>query len=308
MSHAPTPDEAPAGFPRRRRRVSCGPWPRLYPWFVFAHIVGVVLFAISHGASAFVAFRMRSDRDPHTVASLLAMSQLATGPMYVGLVLLGVGGIGAATIGGLWGEPWVIASVVVLLIVIGVMYSVASPYYVNLRKAVGAADAGPAAGRSRRARAHAPVASAGGARDRGNRGPAHPRLVDGAAARLSRAGAHVTESPTMRSTRSLLVVVGRPAVARRGLRHVQRRQRQRRPRQHRLDGRVHRWHGDPAGCPPTLVFAPDGLSGTTGCNSYGGTFRTDGDRITISVGAMTEMACDGPRGAQEARFSRPCRP
>lgn len=52
---------------------------------------------------------------------------------------------------------------------------------------------------------------------------------------------------------------------------------------------------------PTLLFAPEGLSGTTGCNSYGGTFRTDGDRITIDVGAMTEMACDGPRGAQEAR-------
>ncbi len=118
------------------------PMSAFYPWFVFAHIVGVVLFAISHGASAYAAFRMRSDRDPHTVASLLAMSQLATGPMYVGLVLLGIGGIGAATIGGLWGEPWVIASVVVLLIVIGVMYSVASPYYVNLRKAVAGAEPG----------------------------------------------------------------------------------------------------------------------------------------------------------------------
>jgi heat shock protein HslJ len=53
---------------------------------------------------------------------------------------------------------------------------------------------------------------------------------------------------------------------------------------------------------PTMVFAPEGLSGTTGCNSYGGTFRTDDDRITINVGAMTEMACDGPRGAQEVAF------
>jgi hypothetical protein len=109
----------------------------LYPWFVFAHVVGMVLFAVSHGASAFMAFRIRADRDPRTVASLLAMSQLATGPMYVGLVLLIIGGIGAATIGGLWGEPWVIASVVVLIAVIVVMYAVASPYYVGLRAAIG---------------------------------------------------------------------------------------------------------------------------------------------------------------------------
>jgi heat shock protein HslJ len=54
--------------------------------------------------------------------------------------------------------------------------------------------------------------------------------------------------------------------------------------------------------PPTMVFAPDGVSGTTGCNSYGGTFRTDGDAMTIAAGAMTEMACDGPRGDQETRF------
>src|SRR5215218_101745 len=34
------------------------PMTALYPWFVFAHLVGLVLFAISHGASAFVAFRV----------------------------------------------------------------------------------------------------------------------------------------------------------------------------------------------------------------------------------------------------------
>jgi 1,4-dihydroxy-2-naphthoate octaprenyltransferase len=109
----------------------------LYPWFVFAHLVGMVLFAISHGASAYVAFRVRSDRDPRAVASLLAMSELAKGPMYIGLVLLLIGGAGAATAAGLWLEPWIIASIVVLVVVLGVMYSVATPYYGQLRTAVG---------------------------------------------------------------------------------------------------------------------------------------------------------------------------
>ena len=113
-----------------------------YPWLVFAHLVGLVLFALSHGASAYMAFRVRRERDPHTVAALLDVGQLATGPMYVGLLLLGLGGLGAAWAGGLFGEPWVIASIVVFVVVLFVMYGVASPYYMKLRGALAANDAG----------------------------------------------------------------------------------------------------------------------------------------------------------------------
>ncbi len=56
------------------------------------------------------------------------------------------------------------------------------------------------------------------------------------------------------------------------------------------------------GSPPTLDFAPDGLSGTTGCNQYGGTFRTDGDAFSADVGGMTKIGCDGPRSGQEVAF------
>jgi len=108
-----------------------------YGWFVFIHIIGLVLFAISHGASAFIAFRIRQERDPRVIGSLLATSQTATQTMYLGLVLLALGGIAAATTTGLWGEPWIIASVVVLLVVIFAMYGVASPYYIQLRRRVG---------------------------------------------------------------------------------------------------------------------------------------------------------------------------
>jgi hypothetical protein len=99
---------------------------------------------VSHGASAFVAFRVRSERDPRTVASLLSMSKLATGPMYVGLLLIVIGGLGAAAASNLWFEPWIIASAVVLLVVLGVMYSVATPYYSRLRAAVGVGEDGSA--------------------------------------------------------------------------------------------------------------------------------------------------------------------
>lgn len=113
----------------------------LYPWFVFAHLAGLVLFAISHGASAFMAFRLRSAPDVRTAAALLDIGKLSLGPMYIGLVLLIVGGLGAAAGADLWGRPWLIASIAVFIVVLVVMWAVASPYYMGLRKAL--EDVGP---------------------------------------------------------------------------------------------------------------------------------------------------------------------
>jgi Predicted integral membrane protein (DUF2269) len=107
-----------------------------YPWFVFAHLAGLILFAISHGASAFMAFRLRAARDMATARALLGVGQQSIGPMYVGLLLLIVGGLGAAAGADLWGRPWIIASIVVLIAVLIVMWAVASPYYMGLRKSL----------------------------------------------------------------------------------------------------------------------------------------------------------------------------
>lgn len=50
------------------------------------------------------------------------------------------------------------------------------------------------------------------------------------------------------------------------------------------------------GHPVTLVVedAEDGLGGTAACNSYGGQYELDGDRITVSELLSTEMACAPP--------------
>lgn len=42
---------------------------------------------------------------------------------------------------------------------------------------------------------------------------------------------------------------------------------------------------------PTMLFAPEGLSGNAGCNTYSGSFRTDGDEIEVGELATTRMAC-----------------
>jgi len=108
----------------------------LYPWFVLAHLVGLVLFAVCHGASAFMAFRLRGERDPVVVDALLKVGALSVGPMYIGLLLLAIGGLGAAAAHNLWGQPWLIASIAVFVIVLVAMWAIASPYYMGLRKAL----------------------------------------------------------------------------------------------------------------------------------------------------------------------------
>ena len=108
----------------------------MYQALVLLHLVGVVVFAIAHGVSIFAAFRVRREADPRIVAAILDMSKSAVLLLYLGLVLLGVGGLGAAWQAGLLLAPWAIASYVVLIIVIGVMYGVATTYYIHVREMV----------------------------------------------------------------------------------------------------------------------------------------------------------------------------
>ncbi len=107
----------------------------LYPWFVLAHVLGMLLFVGAHGVSMWMSFRVRAERDRAAVG-LLATSAAATRVAYLGLLLLGIGGICAATISGLWATTWVLGSVAVLVAAFVVMYAVAAPYYYGLRDAI----------------------------------------------------------------------------------------------------------------------------------------------------------------------------
>ena len=116
-----------------------------YPWIVLMHVVGAFGFVFAHGASAFAAFRMRSDRRPEAVSAMLGLSSLSLTVMYPSLLLLLVGGIWAAFAANLWGELWVWLSIAVLLGVAIAMYLVGTRFYMRVRQAVGA---GPSAANS----------------------------------------------------------------------------------------------------------------------------------------------------------------
>jgi len=53
---------------------------------------------------------------------------------------------------------------------------------------------------------------------------------------------------------------------------------------------------------PSLAFATLGkLSGSTGCNSFSGNYKTSGSKMTITLGPMTQIACaDRTLSAQES--------
>ena len=114
----------------------------LFPWFVFVHIVGLVLFVACHGVSMFAAFRMRARPDRSQVTLLLELSNTSNRAMYLGLLLLAVGGLGAGAAQGLLTAGWVVSTTVVLVLVIVAMYAVGARFYYGLRDRLAtAADA-----------------------------------------------------------------------------------------------------------------------------------------------------------------------
>ena len=115
----------------------------MYQWFVFAHLVGLVLFVFAHGTSAFTTYQIRTMRDPDVVRGYLDLSLQATRVAYVGLILLILGGASAATVNGLWGQPWVWGSVIVLILVFVAMYGLGSSYYHRLRHLLAGMDGQP---------------------------------------------------------------------------------------------------------------------------------------------------------------------
>jgi hypothetical protein len=106
-----------------------------YRWLIFAHVLAAFAFVLAHGASAAVVFRLRRERDPDRVRSLLELSRLSTTPANIALMVLLIAGIWAGIDHAIFtsGRLWIWAAVIVLLIVIGAMGALISRHYYPLR-------------------------------------------------------------------------------------------------------------------------------------------------------------------------------
>ncbi|HEX5012901.1 MAG TPA: hypothetical protein VFV72_01990 [Candidatus Limnocylindrales bacterium] len=108
-----------------------------YPWVVLIHVLAAFAFAMAHGVSAFAAFAMRGSKEPASVRTLLTLSGMSLGALYISLLTLLIAGIAAAIMGGWFGRGWPWASIGVVVVVIAAMYGMASRYYAGVRSAVG---------------------------------------------------------------------------------------------------------------------------------------------------------------------------
>jgi cytochrome c biogenesis protein CcdA len=108
-----------------------------YPWVVFVHVAAAFLFVMGHGASMWASDQIRKERDPERIKVLLEMSSRSLGMVYGGLLVLLIAGIAAGIMGNYFGQLWIWAAIVTLVVIIVLMYALATSYYARVREAVG---------------------------------------------------------------------------------------------------------------------------------------------------------------------------
>jgi hypothetical protein len=108
-------------------------------WIVFLHIVGVLLFVLAHGVSVAVLLKMRTERDPVALRSLLDLSRSSLNVAGIGFLLWFVGGIVAGFSGSWWtsGQWWIWLSLVVAIVITGLMTPLGRFYFNRVRTALG---------------------------------------------------------------------------------------------------------------------------------------------------------------------------
>lgn len=108
----------------------------MYLWWKLVHVVGAFGFLAAHGATAAVALRLRRERDPVGIRSLLALSRSTRTSMYVSLLVLLGAGVVDGFIGDWWGQGWIWTALILLVLLLVAALPLAVPHYVRVRRAV----------------------------------------------------------------------------------------------------------------------------------------------------------------------------
>ena len=109
----------------------------LYPWIVLLHVVGAFMFVASHGVAMWMVAEIPRQQDVRRINALLDLSSTSLTGVYIGLLLLLIGGIWAWIAANHFARLWIWAAIVVLVAIIVVMYVIATPFFKRLRAALG---------------------------------------------------------------------------------------------------------------------------------------------------------------------------
>lgn len=104
----------------------------------FLHLFGVLGFVAAHGATITVTFKLRSERDPARVKTMLELSRATRHVMYASFTLLLGAGIAMGFIARYWNRGWIWASLVLLFALFAAAFPLAVPYFGAIRRAVAA--------------------------------------------------------------------------------------------------------------------------------------------------------------------------
>lgn len=106
---------------------------------VIVHVLGVLFFALAHGVSAAVLWRIRSERDPVALRTLLDLSRRSVNVMSVGFLLWFLTGVLAGFTGNWWttGRLWIWVSLVLAILITGLMTPMGRFYLDRVRMALG---------------------------------------------------------------------------------------------------------------------------------------------------------------------------
>ncbi|SRR6266540_4162123 len=104
----------------------------LFRWLRFVHVLAAFAFLGVHGVSIAVGLRLRRERDPARINSLLDLSGRMTLHTYLSLGVLVGAGVAAAFAGHSWAR-WLWTAIGTLIVVTLVMYYTARPYYQKVR-------------------------------------------------------------------------------------------------------------------------------------------------------------------------------
>ncbi|MDX1535051.1 MAG: hypothetical protein R3291_05475, partial [Thermoplasmata archaeon] len=109
----------------------------VYQWIVFTHVGAALLFMLSHGASAAVAFRLRTERDAHRLRALLDISAASYWGMSLSWIAILGSGLALGFLGGWWQLGWFWTSLVLFFVITFVMTPMLATPYNRLRVALG---------------------------------------------------------------------------------------------------------------------------------------------------------------------------
>lgn len=106
---------------------------------VIVHVLGVLLFALAHGVSAAVLWRIRSERDPAALRTLLDLSRRSMNVMSVGFLAWFLAGVLAGFTGNWWtsGRLWIWVSLVLAIVITGLMTPMGRFYLNRVRTVLG---------------------------------------------------------------------------------------------------------------------------------------------------------------------------